>query len=149
MKTATFSPVVVAIDHCYNDNDGAYSIAFLWDGESVTSDCFANGHNQGRFDDVKVNASEQQKADAANWWQANKLQAHKEELIGCTVVLQRSRKAPNKTPLLVVNYDAGGYNARFNQYDPEQIAVNIDGAIVWVSIGCVKEVVKGKRPWWA
>ena len=149
MKTQIAAPVVVAIDHRYNDNDGAYSVAFFWDGESVTSDCFADGYNQGRFDDVKVNATTEQKAAAADWWQANNLQAHGKELLNCTVMLQRSRKAPNKTPLLVVDYDAGGYNARFNQYDPEQVAVNVNGNIVWVSIGCIKDVVKGKRPWWA
>jgi len=146
MKTQ--APVCVAVDHTYNDNDGARTFAIMWNGEEVYMDCVASAYDNGRFDDARVNATQEEKQAAADWWQANETKVYGSKLIGCTVVLQRSRKAPNKTPLLVVDYDAGGYNARFNQYDPETVCVQHEGANIWVSVGCVKEVVEARAPWW-
>ena len=141
--------VVVGIDDRYNDNDGAYHLAHVWDGQSVIVHNYANGYNKGAYYDAEVNATVEQKMEAAEWWRDNCKET--ENYWDCVVVLQRSRKAPNKVPLKVVSYDAGGYNGYYNQHDPEQIQVEIekDADYAWVNASCVKQVIKGRDPFWA
>ena len=31
----------------------------------------------------------------------------------------------------------------------EKVCVDVDGAGVWVSVGCINDVVSFRRPWWA
>lgn len=69
--------------------------------------------------------------------------------IGCTVVLARSRKAPNATPLRVVDFVDAHYDSRYNQRVDAKVAVDVEGQKVWVNKSCIKEIVKGKPPYWA
>lgn len=138
--------VIVAIEERYNDNDGAYSFAWVLEGDKLYTVSVSNGHNGGRFDDAVVDATPEQVAIAAEIYANEKRMTA--QWLDCTVILARSRKAPNRVPLLVVDYATGGYNARFNQYDPEQVCVLVEGEKTWVNATCVKGVVKGAYPYW-
>lgn len=145
--------VVVAVDHKYNDNDGAYSIAVVWDGSVAVSHNYSNGYNGVKFDAAVKDATDEQVKAAAEWY-INTYKDISEDhrgnptFIGCTVTLSRSRKAPNKTPLKVTKYAAGGYNKRYGCWDQPKVCVDVQGQPVWVSVGCISEVLQGDTPWW-
>lgn len=145
--------VVVAVDHKYNDNDGAYSIAYVWDGEQVVPHTYADGYNKVSYTAAVKDATKEQVDAAAEWYvnvrKDTSVRGTRATFIGCTVSLQRSRKAPNGVPVQVLDYVAGGYNRQYNRRDPEQIKVKAGECTYWVSTGCVKEVIKGDSPWWA
>lgn len=146
--------VVVAIDSKYNDNDGAYHLAYVWNGETLEVVNYSNGRNLA-FDAAVKDATPEQVAEAAGYFAANKMDLSKlgfdTTYIGCTVILARSRKAPNKTPLRVVNWRKGGYNSYNNQHDPERVCVALPDSddVAWVNVGCIKEITRGCPPWWA
>ena len=132
--------VVVATEGCYNDNNGAYDLAHCWNGEELKVVNYANCYNRVSHDAVSTNATEQQIKEASSYYINNVIS---KSLLGSTVVLQRSRKAPNKVELVVVDTMEGGYNSQYNNYEPSKIAVLHDGCKVWVNESCIKEVVKG------
>ena len=150
--------VIVAVEDMYNDNNGAYQIAYLWDGERVEQ-------VGGVYDQVMycVNATPEQIKAASEWAKAN-AEANPtnnwnkycyggrgaDTFIDCIVTLKRSRKAPNIVPLKVVNFLEDVYDERFNNYTGERVEVT-DGENNWVvSSGCINEVIKGfvKYPFW-
>lgn len=152
--------VLVAVDERYNDNDGAYDIAIVWTGTKVVH-FRNNGYVQEFHTHGVPRANEEQKQAAIDYEIANTEESNNwnkycyggrgaDTYIGCIVTLQRSRKAPNKTPLEVVDFEQEYYNEYYNNRSPERIAVLVDGSKVWVSTGCIKEVVKGvkKLPFW-
>lgn len=145
--------VVVATEDKYNDNDGAYHLAYVWNGETVSIVNYSNGYNNVPYNAAVKDANPYQVEDAVNWWiNVRKDLSYRNgnpTFIGCVVTLQRSRKAPNKTPLKVINHELGGYNSYYMQHDPERVCVEHEGQAIWVSVGCIKEVVQGARPWWA
>lgn len=146
--------VVVAIEHKYNDNDGAYSVAWVWDGETLTNESYANGYNNMAFDAAEVDASPEQIKLAAEAFAMGKLDMSRGHFsqyntyIGCVVKLKRSRKAPNNVELMVVDHTDAYYDRTWNRHVDAQIAVMVEGVKVWVSKACVNEVVKGAYPWW-
>lgn len=137
--------VVLAIDSrfCYDNGDSEWAI--IWSGSEVYSVCTLSGYvNKG---EVIVDATKEQREEASAWYVDNKINT--KGLIGCVVELKRSRKAPNRTPLLVTDYRESYFdNYRYRQY-PEMIEVNVDGEPVWVSASCVDNIVKGAKPFWA
>lgn len=145
--------VVVAIDHKYNDNDGAYSVAWVWDGVELVCEAYANGYNQRSFEDASVDASQEQIVGAAEAFAVGKLDLGKSALsqyntyIGCTVKLKRSRKAPNKVELLVVDHKDSYWDYLGRRVDA-QVCVCVEGQNTWTSTGCIDEVVKGSYPFW-
>lgn len=151
--------VIVAVEEKYSDNNGNYQIAHVWNGECVTQ-------IGGVYDSnvYSVNATPEQFKAASEWAKAN-AEANPtnnwnkycyggrgaDTFIDCIVTLKRSRKAPNKIPLKVVNFLENVYDARFNNYTGERIEVT-DGYNNWVvSSGCINEVIKGHvdYPFWA
>ncbi|QFT40083.1 MULTISPECIES: hypothetical protein [unclassified Vibrio] len=145
---------VVWVDHRYNDNDGAYSIAVIWTGSSIRQENYSNGYNNVAFNAAEVNATQEQIETAAQWYIDNckdtSMRDGHSTFIDCTVTLTRSRKAPNNTPLRVVNFSKGGFDDRYGHGQPDEICVKLDdGETVWVSLGCLKEVVKYAAPIWS
>tara|TARA_Y100000310_G_C20233141_1_gene601199 strand:+ start:120 stop:590 length:471 start_codon:yes stop_codon:yes gene_type:complete len=142
MATLLETPVCVKMQECYTDNNGAFNVYYMWDGEKVYND----GGTQAGFIYQNVDATKQQKIDAANWVYANTKEDDNEcTYVGCVVILQRCRKAPNKTPLKVLDFAEGYYN-EYNRYVVEQILVELeDSTSVWVSYSCIKEMVKGVK----
>lgn len=155
--TNKITPVVVAVDDRYNDNNGAYQIAYLWDGETV----YTEG---GIYCDkvYTVNCSVEQKEAAINWKIENtelSIPYNKycyggrgaRTYIGCTIKLAKSRKAPNKVELKVTAFHESYYDGYYNQHVGEKITVT-DGNNSWVvSSNCIAEVVKGVKDivYWA
>lgn len=141
--------VIVAVERCYSDNDGAFDVVFYWDGVCVDQETFRGDYGVT----PKANATDEQVSAAGDWMQASSgdvsVRNSVATYIGCQVTLQRSRKAPNKRPLMVVNHQDREWNNSFMRYDDEKICVDVDGAGVWVSVGCIKDVVSFRRPWWA
>lgn len=149
--------IIVAVDECYNDNNGSYQVAYIWDGKSVSTigGMYDNKH-------YSVNCTEEQFL-AAKLWQRentpetipfnkycyNRLGAN--TFIGCIVKLARSKKAPNKTELKVTDFHESYYDSRFNQHVTEKVTVT-DGVTSWiVSTNCINEIVKGVKEYvfWA
>lgn len=142
--------VCLFADHKYNDNNGAYTVFTLFD--TVTKEYSIEG---GMYSDLAYNhyvptgdldvifmasqaCTPQQQDGIYNKY------AGRYHYAGCVVTLKRSRKAPNKTPLLVVGDRDGGYNSMYNNYQPDEIMVKLDdGSQVWVSVGCISEIVEG------
>lgn len=141
--------VIVAVEQCYSDNDGAFDVVFSWDGARVKQATIRGDYGVT----PKVNATAEQVSAAGDWMQANSVDVSVRNsvatYIGCCVTLQCSRKAPNKKPLMVVNHQDRAWNDSFMRYDDEKVCVDVDGAGVWVSVGCIKDVVSFRRPWWA
>ncbi|MCG9575410.1 hypothetical protein L1D14_04085 [Vibrio tubiashii] len=145
--------VVVGIDHRYNDNDGAYSIAHIWTGNGIRQVNYANGYNNGSFQDAEINASQSQIDAAADWYINNVKDLSYRDgsytYLGCVVLLARSRKAPNNQPLKVCGYLKGGYSEKYGHWVNDSIQVEIcDNNFTWVSTGCIKKIVKSAPPFW-
>ena len=143
--------IVVAVDECYNDNNGAYQIVYVWDGEKVST-------TGGMYcsDNYSVNCTSEQ-FEAARAWQIENTPETvpfnkycyggrgADTYIGCKIKLARSRKAPNKTVLTVTGFHESYYSERFNSLVPEQFTVT-DGEEKWtVSTGCFAELVEGVK----
>lgn len=136
--------VVVAIENRYNDNDGETVWVVTWDGEKVDTTCVLSGYvDLGK---IKVDATIDDRDKAAKWWIDNAID--KKPLVGCTVKLKRSRKAPNNTELLVVEHHEAYFDRMLYRENLERITVDVDGEHVTVSASCINEVVKGHAPWW-
>lgn len=153
--------VVVAIEHLYNDNDGAYSVATTWDTVEKTlgGANYSNGYNNVAHDAARVDATAEQKAEAVAWYKANVQPDHcnLSSYIGHTYLVKRSRKIKKGTKVIVLNVHDRQYNARFNTYDPERALVEVVEPTAhheaayrcWISLGCLDEWLVGAEPWWA
>tara|TARA_R110000850_G_scaffold17233_2_gene53196 strand:+ start:799 stop:1506 length:708 start_codon:yes stop_codon:yes gene_type:complete len=152
------TPVCVAVDHKYSDNNGAWTEFTFFDGVSFTSK--GGMYSNIGYDSFKVNATPKQLRKASlialerapEGYCYNKYAGNggANTYVGCLVKLSRSRKAPNKTELTVLEWFDGGYNSQLNNYTPDQISVT-DGVNTWVvSASCIKEVIKGvkEKPFW-
>lgn len=149
-NTLANGSVVVAINHCYDDNNGSWDEAVVWNGESTETVVY-NGPYNSTTGDAEIDASRGQIDEAINYHRKQGDLGLRSRLpyVGCIVTLKRARKAPNRTPLKIVGYDEGGYNSRYNQKDPERIQVETEGGEVWVSVNCIDKVLLGKKPRWA
>jgi len=147
--------VVVAVDHKYSENNGAYTVVTFWDSSIKKLSTIGGPYDLIAHDLYSVEATKDQIAEAAEHY-ATKICSKgwidgsgTLTFIGSTVKLKGSRKAPNGIGLLVVGFRKGGYNSFYKQQDPDLIVVDIDGVKVSVSASCVSEIVKGAYPWWA
>ncbi|MDK9793711.1 hypothetical protein [Vibrio sp. D431a] len=140
--------VVVGIDEKYNSNDGAYSIAYVWSGKEVRVVNYANGYNNRSWRDAEVNATPEQIKAAGDWCELD-TDSRITSLLGCTVVLGGSRKAPNKVPLKVFDFQDGYFDEQYRHHVAAKVLVETENGRVWVGESCVKEVVKHPRPFWA
>lgn len=151
--------VCIAVESCYNNNDGAFDMGYFWDGRSVSV-----SSNRMTNDIFRVNATKQQIADATTAYMADESNAGYNynkylnngrggnTFVGCKVVLQRSRKAPNKVDLTVVDFYEGGYNSYYNSHESDKIKVTDGSGGSWiVAASCIKEVTQKvtERPFWA
>ena len=141
--------VIVCVEQCYSDNNGAFDVVYEWNGECVETRTLRDGD----YEVVSVNASAEQKVAAGDWMQINSKDVNVRNgvatYIGCEVILKRSRKAPNGKPLVVLSHQDRAWNNNYGRYDDEKVCVEVDGTSVWVSVGCVDSVAKYIRPWWA
>lgn len=138
---------ILATEEMYCESNGAFDILHVCDEHGNVDFITLRG------DEVAPSlpkASAELRAIAAQNFINNKCDINaKRGHIGCTVILQRSRKAPNKVELTVLDYAEAHYDARFNQWVDAKVAVDVEGSKVWVNASCIKEIVKGKRPYWA
>ena len=135
--------VVVALDDIYCNSNGSMLVAWVFDGEKVWEHVYSSGYSE--FNHASVNCSKEQFDLAVIAYQKQRLST---KIIGSTVILSRSRKAPNGVELEVVGYEPGYIN-RYNQKTPNQIRVLTEDGAVWVNQSCIKEIVLGPKPWWA
>lgn len=138
--------VVVAIDECYSDNNGAWIDVISFDTVKKTLGNLGGIYSSCWVGRYTVNASKEEIAEAAEVYAASGLIGSK--YVGCIVELKRSKKAPNGVPLKIMDYDKGGYDGRYGCKNPERIAVDVDGIRVWVGKSCIEKVIKGSYPWW-
>lgn len=144
------SIVCLNADHRYNDNNGAYTIFTLYNTETKEIRTEGGMYSDLNYDAYHVTNDLTIVRDASKEWEAtaerkqgvyNKY-AQRKHFQGCVVVLSRSRKAPNKTPLKVLKDFDGGRNGRF--FEPDQILVELpEGGSQWVNASCIAEVVQG------
>lgn len=133
---------VVVIDERYNDNDGPFFDAYVLDNDEVHKVTVRHQYHPlyGASSDL-ISWDLREKANEI--YKSKNKDTNKGIYVGCIVKLARSRKAPNGVELEVVGYTQRHFNHRLNRYIDETITVT-DGESKWsVSIGCIKEVVKG------
>lgn len=156
-------PVCLAADHKYDDSMGAYTVFWLFDGESVYTE--GGMYSNLGFNHYTVNATVEQKKQALAIHMATVPETHNYNkyansgrgaytFVGCTVKLARSRKAPNKKDLKVVGFNDRYYNDFFGNWVDETVDLidTVTGDTYNnISINCIKEVVKGvkEEPFWA
>lgn len=137
------SAVCVAKNEGYDNSMGAYTEFYFWDGEQVTTE--GGMYSDVAYNAYSVDATIDQIEAAGKWVQENAEVKFSGDFYGCTVILARSRKAPNGVELEVVDHI-------INRFGNEEIAVMVEGSKVWVSANTVKDIVKlpaAKRPLWA
>lgn len=158
MKTT----VCIATEDCYNSNNGAYTIFWFFDGEKV----FTKGgmYSDLSFNTYSVDATEEQIIAASTVYMEKVEETYNynkyanngsgtNTYIGCIVSLSRSRKAPNNIPLKVIDFSDRYYNPTFRNWVGEKVdLVNEETGEKFtdISIGCIKEVIKGikEKPFW-
>ena len=108
--------VIVCVEQCYSDNNGAFDVVYEWNGECVETRTIRDGD----YEVVSVNASVEQKVAAGDWMQINSKDVNVRNgvatYIGFEVILKRSRKAPNGKPLVVYH----GTKADFSTFSLEK-----------------------------
>jgi hypothetical protein len=142
--------VCLFADHKYNDNNGAFTVFTLFDTKTKQFSTEGGIYSDLAFDHYEPTSDLDVIFDASNRCNPtpqngvyNKY-ASRYHYTGCIVSLKRSRKAPNNTPLEVIGDRDGGYNSFYNNYQPDEILVKLDnGDQVWVSAGCINEILKG------
>lgn len=152
--------VCVAIDHKHDDSMGAYSLFYMWDGKQVSTE--GGMYSNMAYNHYAIDATDEQIKAASDYMRETTLESHAYNkyanggrgaytYVGCVVKLSRSRKAPNNVELKVVDYDDRYFNERFGTWVEAKITVkDADGVEYGVSVGCIKEVVKGVKelPFW-
>ena len=152
--------VCLAVDHKYDESNGSYSVFYMWDGEKVTTE--GGMYSQLAYNHYSVNATEEQIKAASDHVRETAEEGHcyakyanggqgAYTYVGCVVKLSRSRKAPNNVELKVVGYTDRFFNEKFGNWVEAKITVvDTMGEEYDVSVGCIKEVVKGvkKLPFW-
>lgn len=141
--------VVVAIEEKFNPDFGAYAIAWLWNGETISSKCVGD-YFAFSNEELAVNASASQIQEAG---EAYRIQIkdkspinYADTYIGCEVMIKGSRKVPNGI-YTVTNHKPRFFNGRF--YTQEQVYIQCENQIAqWISVSCIHEVVKGAYPYW-
>lgn len=152
-----FVPVIVAVEEKYNDNNGSYQVAYTWNGEKVerVGGMYCNKYYSVNCTAEQFQAAKQWERDNTaetipyNKYCYNRLGA--QTFLGCVVTLKGSRKAPNKTPLTVIQFHEAYFDKRWNQHVTEKVTVT-DGITSWeVSSNCINELIKGVKEYvyWA
>jgi len=140
--------VCVAIDETYTDNNGPQTefIFFNPTTEEFTSE-YANGYTKYSFDSFSIDATFAQRLQASKAHKAqSKVLDWEVNLIDCVVILQRSRKAPNKTPLKVVSFQDRYYNGRYYTNQTVSLINETTGETFYnISTSCIKEVLQGVK----
>lgn len=136
---------LLAVEELYCNSNGAFELIHVWNGEEIIIHHSRDGFNINSA----INATPEIKAIASEWYQLNVKDTRKHTYIGCTVILARSRKAPNKIPLKVLDFIEGGYDSRYNQYIDDKITVLHDDGHITINASCIKEVILGAAPYWA
>lgn len=149
MNTVTMNTTMflIATEELYCESYGAYDVLHVCDADGDMDFITLRGNDSAP---KLEKASDELKAKAAASYVDNKLDTNaKRGHIGCTVVLARSRKAPNATPLKVVDFVEAHYDNRYNQRVDAKVAVDVEGQKMWVNKSCIKDIIKGKAPYWA
>ncbi len=158
----TLNKVCIAKEEKYSENNGAWTIFWLFDGVDITVE---GGMYAGLpYDYYRVDATREQKKAASVIYMDNQKEGNNynkyanggngaDTFVGCIVSLARSRKAPNKTALKVLEFNDRYYSAHFNNWVSATIDLENEatGEIFNnVSLGCIKEIIKGvkQRPFW-
>lgn len=137
------SLVVVNVEEKYSDNNGAYDVVSFWDGSEITTETLG-----GYTDKVtpSVNATKEQKANAALWYKAN-IKKETSKAFGHKFIVGGSRKVTKGAIVTLVSYNEGGYNGGY--YIQDTVTVQLeDGSTQTISPNCLKTWVEGVLPYW-
>ena len=152
--------IIINEECLFNQDWGDYSVLWIWNTkEKVLRTELINGYTNYytsdfskhivNDDDILKEASEYYQLNMKDYnynkWIGNGTNTY----VGCTVVLKRSRKAPNKVRLKVVEYIQGGYDSYYNHHIPALIVVEDDEGIRYsTSVSTIDKVVLGCKPYW-
>lgn len=135
--------VVVALSEGHCPSNGPFNKAIIFNGGEVWEHVYLGNHNNDG--EARVNCTPEQFQSAVKVWR----ETHREIEAGSVVILERSRKAPNREPLEILAIRDAYYNGFGHHNTPAQIEVAVDGHGVWVNRSCAKEVILGPSPRWA
>lgn len=143
---AIFPPVIVGVRERYSDNNGAYEVSTLWDGEQLSFD--STMYNKNAPYPV-VNATSEQKAQAAEFYKKTVGPSGIDKAFGHTYIVGGSRKVAKGTKVIVRDYQDSYYDSRYNQRVDAKVQVECpDGQQFWISPNCLKTWVEGVYPYW-
>ena len=156
------TPVCVATEDFYSENNGAYTIFWMFDGEHVFT--VGGMYSTLAYNHYTIDATNDQIIEASliHLQQLPETRAYNKyaifhkganTYIGCIVTLARSRKTPNKKPLLVINFVDRYFNNSYNVWVNEKIDLldtETGTRFNDVSVTCIKDLVKGVKhaPFW-
>lgn len=148
-KSLDANAVVFGITDHFNDNDGHHQYAYTFNTVTLETEkvLFISGYT--KYTEVIIDATDEQKEIARDLYsrQYTKIYSLKDYL-GSTVVLKRSRKAKNGIELKVNDIREGGYNRRYNNYEPDMLLVECPvNGLVWVSASCATVVKADSLHW--
>lgn len=134
----------------WNENNGNIEVFAIWDRIAQEAKRFYYTEN---FKDVppshhvKRDATEAERNLALDWVEANRKFINFTKAVGHTFKVGGSRKVKKGTEVVFLQYDQGGFNPRFRNYDPAKVLVEevSTGERHWISPNCLKEWVKGIR----
>lgn len=148
-KSLDKNTVVFGITDHFNDNDGhhQYAYTFNTDTNEVKKVLFISGYT--KYNKIIIDATDEQKEIAKDIYLRQNTDVYSlKDYIGSTVVLKRSRKAKNGIELKVIDAKEGGYNSRFNNYQPDLLLVECSlNGLVWVSVNCAAVVKADTLDW--
>ena len=148
--------VIVGINDRYSDNNGHYRDAVIWNGKEVIEQTYFSGNHSYNENDAVIDASNAEIIEAGEWYVNNIKSSFRsrksghETFLGCVVTLKGSRKARNRVPVLVTNYEDGYYSNRYQNKVNDKIFVwdvELDSG-TWVSASCVNEIIECDKPSW-
>lgn len=148
--------VVVGIDDCWSENNGHYRKAIIWNGEEVSEQVYFSGNHEYNIGDAVINASDAEILEAGDWFVKNSKKCFRSRSSGentflnCVVELKGSRKARNKFPMMVTDFEDSYYCNRYNNKVASKIFVwdiELEKGC-WVGTSCVNKIVECEKPSW-
>lgn len=134
---------IVHVRECFSEDLGAYDKVYWLDGLSLEMTGLTA---RDSIPTPRINALPEQIELAQELYTSQAIYRQGRHIIGSTVILQRSRKAPNKVPVLIVDYAERHFDGSYWQDEKIQVA-DATGELAWTASSCIKEILKNPLDW--
>jgi hypothetical protein len=135
---------IVHVTECFNEDCGAYDKVYYLIGNTLSCEVFTARDPRPT---PSVNATGEEIKLAECLYMAQGLRREGRYLIGSVVTLQRSRKAPNKTPVKIVDFSDRYFDGSYWQDAKIHVTWNDGLADAWVAESCIKDIKANALDW--